>query len=76
MAGGWPAAGRSNVSRAVGAVTLGIVLFGESAQPLRLLCVGLIVAGILLVAAWEKRVRRADFGTSVSSTLADESPPS
>ena len=32
---------------AVGAVTLGIVLFGESAQPLRLLCVGLIVAGIL-----------------------------
>ncbi|MGF6495623.1 quaternary ammonium compound-resistance protein SugE [Luteibacter sp. 621] len=32
---------------AVGAVTLGIVLFGESAQPVRLLCVGLIVAGIL-----------------------------
>jgi quaternary ammonium compound-resistance protein SugE len=32
---------------AVGAVTLGIVLFGESAQPLRLLCVGLIVVGIL-----------------------------
>jgi quaternary ammonium compound-resistance protein SugE len=32
---------------AVGAVTLGIVLFGESAQPLRLLCVGLIVIGIL-----------------------------
>ncbi|HEY4292037.1 quaternary ammonium compound efflux SMR transporter SugE [Luteibacter sp.] len=32
---------------AVGAVTLGIVLFGESAQPLRLLCVGLIVAGII-----------------------------
>ena len=32
---------------AVGAVTLGIVLFGESAQPLRLLCVALIVAGIL-----------------------------
>lgn len=32
---------------AVGAVTMGIVLFGESAQPLRLLCVGLIVAGIL-----------------------------
>jgi quaternary ammonium compound-resistance protein SugE len=32
---------------AVGAVTLGIVLFGESAQPLRLLCVGLIVAGIV-----------------------------
>ncbi|NID14119.1 quaternary ammonium compound efflux SMR transporter SugE [Luteibacter yeojuensis] len=32
---------------AVGAVTLGIVLFGESAQPLRLLCVGLIVIGIV-----------------------------
>lgn len=32
---------------AVGAVTLGIVLFGESAQPLRLLCVGLILAGII-----------------------------
>ncbi|HEY4092224.1 MAG TPA: quaternary ammonium compound efflux SMR transporter SugE [Luteibacter sp.] len=32
---------------AVGAVTLGIMLFGESAQPLRLLCVGLIVAGII-----------------------------
>jgi quaternary ammonium compound-resistance protein SugE len=32
---------------AVGAVTMGIVLFGESAQPLRLLCVGLIVVGIL-----------------------------
>ena len=32
---------------AVGAVTLGIILFGESAQPLRLLCVGLIVVGIL-----------------------------
>jgi quaternary ammonium compound-resistance protein SugE len=32
---------------AVGAVTLGIALFGESAQPLRLLCVGLIVVGIL-----------------------------
>lgn len=32
---------------AVGAVTLGIALFGESAQPLRLLCVGLIVAGIV-----------------------------
>jgi quaternary ammonium compound-resistance protein SugE len=32
---------------AVGAVTLGIVLFGESAQPLRLLCVALIVAGII-----------------------------
>lgn len=32
---------------AVGAVTLGIALFGESAQPARLLCVGLIVAGIV-----------------------------
>ncbi len=32
---------------AVGAVTLGILLFGESAQPWRLLCVGLIVAGIV-----------------------------
>ncbi|QWT21106.1 quaternary ammonium compound efflux SMR transporter SugE [Bacillus sp. NP157] len=32
---------------AVGAVTLGIVLFGESAQPLRLVCVGLIVLGIV-----------------------------
>lgn len=32
---------------AVGAVTFGIILFGESAQPLRLLCVALIVAGIL-----------------------------
>jgi quaternary ammonium compound-resistance protein SugE len=32
---------------AVGAVTLGILLFGESAQPLRLLCVGLILAGIV-----------------------------
>lgn len=32
---------------AVGAVTLGIVLFGESAQPLRLFCVALIVAGII-----------------------------
>ena len=34
---------------AVGAVTLGIILFGESAQPLRLLCVGLIVVGILVL---------------------------
>ncbi|WP_285407073.1 quaternary ammonium compound efflux SMR transporter SugE [Luteibacter sp. ME-Dv--P-043b] len=32
---------------AVGAVIFGIVLFGESAQPLRLVCVGLIVLGIL-----------------------------
>ena len=30
----------------VGAVLLGIVLFGESAAPARLACVGLIVAGI------------------------------
>jgi len=32
---------------AVGAVIFGIVLFGESAQPLRLVCVGLIVLGIV-----------------------------
>jgi quaternary ammonium compound-resistance protein SugE len=32
---------------AVGAVLLGIVLFGESAQPLRLACIGLIIIGIL-----------------------------
>jgi len=32
---------------AVGAVMFGIVLFGESAQPLRLACAGLIVLGIL-----------------------------
>jgi quaternary ammonium compound-resistance protein SugE len=32
---------------AIGAVLLGIVLFGESAQPLRLACIGLIVIGIL-----------------------------
>ena len=32
---------------AVGAVTLGIFLFGESAAPLRLACVGLVVVGIL-----------------------------
>jgi quaternary ammonium compound-resistance protein SugE len=32
---------------AVGAVILGIVLFGDSAAPLRLLCVLLIVAGIV-----------------------------
>jgi quaternary ammonium compound-resistance protein SugE len=31
---------------AVGTVLLGIVLFGESAAPARLACVGLIVAGI------------------------------
>jgi quaternary ammonium compound-resistance protein SugE len=32
---------------AVGAVTFGILLFGEPAQPLRLVCAGLIVLGIL-----------------------------
>jgi quaternary ammonium compound-resistance protein SugE len=32
---------------AVGTVILGIVLFGDSASALRLMCVGLIVAGIL-----------------------------
>lgn len=31
----------------VGAVILGIVLFGDSPDPARLACVGLIVAGIL-----------------------------
>jgi quaternary ammonium compound-resistance protein SugE len=32
---------------AVGAVVLGIVLFGDSASPLRLACVGLVVLGML-----------------------------
>jgi quaternary ammonium compound-resistance protein SugE len=32
---------------AVGTVVVGILLFGESADALRLLCVALIVAGIL-----------------------------
>ncbi|WP_430390596.1 quaternary ammonium compound efflux SMR transporter SugE [Dyella sp. 20L07] len=32
---------------AVGAVILGIVLFGDSASPMRLLCVGLVLAGIV-----------------------------
>lgn len=32
---------------AVGSVILGIALFNESAHPLRLLCIALIVAGIL-----------------------------
>lgn len=32
---------------AVGTVILGIVLFGDSATVLRLVCVGLIIAGIL-----------------------------
>ena len=31
---------------AVGTVVVGIIAFGESADPLRLLCIGLIVAGI------------------------------
>jgi quaternary ammonium compound-resistance protein SugE len=31
----------------VGTAALGIVLFGESAGPLRLVCIGLIVLGIL-----------------------------
>ena len=31
---------------AVGTVVMGILLFGESAAPLRMVCVGLIVAGI------------------------------
>jgi quaternary ammonium compound-resistance protein SugE len=32
---------------AIGAVLFGILLFGESAQPLRLACIGLIIIGIL-----------------------------
>lgn len=32
---------------AVGAVTLGMILFGESRDALRLACIGLIVAGIV-----------------------------
>ena len=32
---------------AVGAVALGMILFGESRDPLRLACIGLIVAGIV-----------------------------
>ncbi|HET6552711.1 MAG TPA: quaternary ammonium compound efflux SMR transporter SugE [Dyella sp.] len=32
---------------AVGAVFLGIVLFGDSASPLRLACVGLVVLGMV-----------------------------
>src|SRR5688572_11330921 len=31
----------------VGVTTLGIVLFGESASPLRLACLGLILAGVI-----------------------------
>lgn len=34
---------------AVGAFALGILLFGESPSPLRLLAVGLIVAGIVIL---------------------------
>lgn len=32
---------------ALGVVTLGIVLFSESASPARLACIGLIVAGVI-----------------------------
>jgi quaternary ammonium compound-resistance protein SugE len=32
---------------AVGTVAVGIAMFGESADAVRLLCIGLIVAGIL-----------------------------
>jgi quaternary ammonium compound-resistance protein SugE len=32
---------------AVGTAILGIVLFGESREPLRLVCLGLIVAGVI-----------------------------
>jgi len=32
---------------AVGTVIVGIVRFGESASPVRLFCVGLIVAGLI-----------------------------
>jgi quaternary ammonium compound-resistance protein SugE len=32
---------------ALGIATLGIVLFGESASPMRLACIGLIVAGVI-----------------------------
>ena len=32
---------------ALGVVTLGIILFNESTSPLRLLCIGLIVAGVV-----------------------------
>ena len=32
---------------ALGVVSLGIFLFGESASPLRLLCIALIVAGVV-----------------------------
>jgi len=33
--------------RAIGTALLGVLLFGESYQMLRLACIGLIVAGIL-----------------------------
>ena len=32
---------------ALGVVTLGILFFGESASPARLLCIGLIVSGVV-----------------------------
>lgn len=32
---------------ALGVVTLGVLLFGESMSPARLLCIGLIVAGVV-----------------------------
>ena len=32
---------------AIGAAVAGLMLFGESANPMRLLCIGLIVAGVV-----------------------------
>jgi len=32
---------------AIGAAIAGLMLFGESANPLRLLCIGLIIAGVV-----------------------------
>ncbi|MBI3437170.1 MAG: quaternary ammonium compound efflux SMR transporter SugE [Proteobacteria bacterium] len=32
---------------AIGAAVAGVMLFGESANPMRLLCIGLIVAGVV-----------------------------
>ena len=32
---------------AIGAAVAGLMLFGESAHPMRLLCIGLIVAGVV-----------------------------
>jgi quaternary ammonium compound-resistance protein SugE len=37
---------------AVGTAILGIVLFGDSAAPARLICLGLILAGILGLKFW------------------------